>query len=428
MKDILNELSWRGLIQDKVFGIEYIIEKKNTIYIGFDPTASSLHIGSLLPIIILIHFQKMGYQPIVIIGEGTGLIGDPSGKEKERPFLDTYIIKKNAISIKDQILKLFRFFSKEKKVELLNNFDWIQNISFLEFVREIGIYLTVNYMISKDSVKNRIRDKKKGMSFSELSYAIVQGYDFYFLNKTRNCQLQIGGSDQWGNILTGIELIRKKTGKSVYGFTFPLITKSNGRKFGKSEKKNNIWIDPVMTLPYKFYQYWINVSDNEAKKFIKMYTFFSKKRIHELTTIHVKKPQERLLQKTLAKEITTWVHGKQKTNEIIEITHLLFNKKLNYFSSLKNKRILSLLYNHLPHMIIFENEFGKGILLSDFLKKTDFFSSKKKVFHAIKNHSIYLNNQPIKENFLIKKKDMIGNKYLLFQFGKKEFFITKIKS
>ncbi|ACY40097.1 tyrosine-tRNA ligase [Blattabacterium sp. (Blattella germanica) str. Bge] len=357
-KNIIEELSWRGLIKNKVPGIENQLKKPITMYIGFDPTSDSLHLGSLLPLIILIHFQKMGHKSLVLIGGATGFIGDPSGKENSRILLDKEILQKNTESIKNQILKLLKVHSEE--TELLNNLDWIQNVSFLEFIRDIGKYFTVNHMISKDSVKKRINDKKNGISFTEFSYSLIQGYDFLYLNQMRNCLLQIGGSDQWGNITTGIELIRKKTGKKVYGFTFPLITKPNGIKFGKSEKEENIWLDKSKTTPYKFYQFWINISDFEIEKYVKIYTFLSKEKIDQLIIQHKKNPSQRFLQKKLAYEMTKWVHGNLISEEIMKITNVLFHNK-NETLQLLNEETLISIYNHIPHMILSFEEFQKGI-------------------------------------------------------------------
>ncbi|WP_185861234.1 tyrosine--tRNA ligase [Blattabacterium cuenoti] len=424
MNDIMNELYWRGLIKNKVPGIENLLKKPTTMYIGFDPTSDSLHLGNLLPIIMLIHFQKKGHKSLALIGEATGFIGDPSGKKDKRIFLSKEILQKNTESIKNQILKLLKFYSE--KIELLNNYDWIQNIYFIDFIREIGKHFPINYMISKDSVKKRIHNQKNGISFTEFSYSLIQGYDFLYLNQVKNCQLQIGGSDQWGNITTGIELIRKKTGKKAYGITFPLIIKPNGIKFGKSDKGKNIWLNEKKTSPYKFYQFWMNISDVEIEKYMRIYTFFSKEEIEDLILQHRKHPNKRLLQRKLANEITEWVHGKKISKKIMEITNVLFEKRNESYQSLDDKILISI-YNHIPHMVISCEEFEKGIFLLDILKKSSFFSSKSEVNRALKVNSIHLNKILIKENILITKKNIIGKKYILFQFGKKEFFIIKIE-
>lgn len=421
MKNIIDELSWRGLIQNKVPGIENQLKKSTTLYTGFDPTSDSLHLGNLVPIIILIHFQKMGHKSLALIGEATGFIGDPSEKHDSRILLDKKSLHKNTKSIKNQIIRLIKSYSE--KIELLNNIDWIRNISFLEFIREIGIFFTINYLISKDSVKKRIKNKKNGISFTEFSYSLIQGYDFLYLNKVKNCKLQIGGSDQWGNITTGIELIRKKTGKKVYGFTFPLITKSNGEKFGKSNNGDNIWLDKNKTSPYKFYQFWMNVSDREVENYIKIYTFLSKEIIENLIFNHRKDPSKRILQKKLAFEVTRWIHGTELSKKIMRISNILFEKKN---LELLDEKTLMMIYDNIPHMFLSNVEFKKGVFLLDVIKNSGFFNSKSEANRAIKANSILLNKKIIKENILLTKVSIIGKKYILFQFGKKEFFILKI--
>ncbi|WP_185877858.1 tyrosine--tRNA ligase [Blattabacterium cuenoti] len=422
MKNIINELIWRGLIQDSVPNLKSVLQKPITIYVGFDPTSDSLHIGNLLIIITLIHFKKFGYNPIILIGGATGLIGDPSGKNSDRKILDKNTLETNIISIKNQIYKLFDFFSE--KIELLNNYDWMKEISFIEFLRKVGKYFSVNYLISKDSVKCRMEN---GIPFNEFSYSLVQGYDFYYLNKIKNCKLQIGGSDQWGNITSGIEFIRKKTGKKLYGFTVPLITRYNGMKFGKSNKiEDNIWLDENKTSPYKFYQYLINISDLEVEKYIKMYTLFSKEEIYDLILKHRKNPNKRLLQKKLSIELTKLVHGNKKYEEIINVTSILFNKNSKNFKYLKYEDYISI-YNNIPNNVLNKIEFNNGILLSNLLKKIGFFHSKTESFRAIKNNSIFINKISIKKDLLIDEKYIIGGKYILLQYGKKNFFILKIE-
>ncbi|AWU39105.1 tyrosine-tRNA ligase [Blattabacterium punctulatus CPU2] len=429
MKNIIDELTWRGLIKNSVPGVEKQLKKTTTIYIGFDPTYDSLHIGSLLPIIILIHFQKMGHKSLILIGGATGFIGDPSGKYDPRIFLKKKTLQENIESIKKQLSKLLNSYSE--KIEFINNFDWIKNISFLEFIRNIGKHFTINYMISKDSIKKRIQNnnkKYKGISFMEFTYTLIQGYDFFYLNKKKNCLLQVGGSDQWGNITTGIELIKKKTGKKAYGITFPLVTRTDGLKFGKSMQEGNIWLDHNRTSPYKFYQFWINISDIEIENFIKIYTFFSKKKIETLIFKHRKNPEKRLLQRKLASEITKWVHGKKSYEKVVKISHILFGKKYtnNLFSSL-DEDILSSLYENIPHMLLPYKDFRKGIFLLDLLKKSNIFKSKSEANRALNLNSISINKKIIKKNILLKKENIIKKKYILLQFGKKNFFIIKIE-
>ncbi|WP_185849757.1 tyrosine--tRNA ligase [Blattabacterium cuenoti] len=425
MQNIIDELSWRGLIQNKVPGVEKQLQKHTTIYIGFDPTSDSLHLGSLLPIIILILFQKLGHKSIVLIGGATGFIGDPSEKKDQRIFLSIETLQKNTESIKKQLSKLLDFYSE--KIELLNNFNWIKKISLLDFIRNVGKHFTINYMMSKDSVKNRIYNNN-GMSFTEFSYSLIQGYDFLYLNQEKNCLLQIGGSDQWGNITTGIELIRKKTGKKAYGITFPLVTKADGIKFGKSEKGENIWLDRKRTTPYKFYQFWMNVSDKEIEKFIKIYTFFSRKKIDSLILTHRENPEKRFLQKKVAEEITKWVHGKDTYEEVVKISYVLFGKKYinELLLSLDEKTLFSI-YENIPHMKLSYKEFEKGVFLLDILKKSSFFTSKSEANRALNLKSIYINKKLIKKNILLHRENLIGKKYILFQFGKKNFFIIKIE-
>ncbi|WP_185881866.1 tyrosine--tRNA ligase [Blattabacterium cuenoti] len=427
MQNIIDELSWRGLIQNQVPGVEKQLKKRTTIYIGFDPTSDSLHLGSLLPIIILIHFQKLGHKSIVLIGGATGFIGDPSEKKDQRIFLSIETLQKNTESIKKQLSRLLDFYSE--KVELLNNFNWIKKISLLDFIRNVGKHFTINYMMSKDSVKNRIyNNKNNGMSFTEFSYSLIQGYDFFYLNQEKNCLLQIGGSDQWGNITTGIELIKKKTGKKAYGITFPLVTKADGIKFGKSEKGENIWLDRKRTTPYKFYQFWMNVSDKEIEKFIKIYTFFSRDKINSLILTHRENPEKRFLQKKVAEEITKWVHGKDTYEEVVKISYILFGKKYinELLLSLDEKTLFSI-YENIPHMKLSYKEFEKGVFLLDILKKSSFFTSKSEANRALNLNSIYINKKLIKKNILLHRENLIGKKYILFQFGKKNFFIIKIE-
>lgn len=423
MQNIIDELSWRGLIQNKVPGIKNQLKRSTTLYTGFDPTSDSLHLGNLVPIIILIHFQKMGHKSLALIGEATGFIGDPSEKHDSRILLDKKSLHNNTKSIKNQIIRLIKIKSYSEKIELLNNIDWIKNISFLEFIREIGIFFTINYLISKDSVKKRIKNKKNGISYTEFSYSLIQGYDFLYLNKIKNCKLQIGGSDQWGNITAGIELIRKKTGKKVYGFTFPLITKSNGEKFGKSNNGDNIWLDKNKTSPYKFYQFWMNVSDREVEKYIKIYTFLSKEIIENLISNHRKDPSKRILQKKLAFEITGWIHSYELSKKIMKISNILFDKKN---LELLDEKTIMIIYENIPHMFLSNVEFKKGVFLLDVIKNSGFFNSKSEANRAIKANSIFLNKKIIKENILLTKVNIIVKKYILFQFGKKEFFILKI--
>ncbi|WP_185872724.1 tyrosine--tRNA ligase [Blattabacterium cuenoti] len=424
MKNIIDELSWRGLIKTTVSGIEKQLQNPTTIYIGFDPTSDSLHLGNLLPVVLLIHFQKMGHKSLALIGGATSMIGDPSGKNEKRIIsFNQKILHYNITSITKQLHNLFTFYLKDKNIEILNNLNWIKKLDILFFLRKIGKEISVNYLMAKESVKNRIENNQHdGISFMEFSYSLLQGYDFYYLNKKKNCLLQAGGSDQWGNIITGIDIIRKISKKKVYGLTFPLITNSSGKKFGKSEKGENIWLDHKRTTPYKFYQFFINLSDNEIEKFVKLYTFFSKEKINQLIINHRKCPENRLLQKTVAFTVTKWVHGKTISEELSAISTILFEK--HNINSLLNEKMLYYIFKHIPNLLISYEKFKQGIFLTDLLKH--FFTSKTNILRAIKNHSISINKQIIKNNIVIQQQHIIGLKYILLKFGKKKFFIIKI--
>lgn len=427
MQDLISELSWRGLLSDKTPGIDnYIKDKKITVYVGFDPTSDSLHIGNLIAILVLFHFQLYGHKILIIIGGGTVKIGDPSYRDKKRNILIETNICKNIQSIEKQINFFFR--KRKNSFELLNNNDWLKNISFFDFLMNIGKFITVNYMISKESVKKRLKNKTyDGMSFTEFNYQLFQGYDFLYLNKEKNCYLQIGGSDQWGNITTGIEIIKRKTGKSVYGLTFPLITNSNGVKFGKTEKGNNIWLDELKTKPYDFYHFWINISDDKAEKFIKMYTLLTKNEIKKIIEIHKKDPSKRFIQHSLAKELTILVHGQYKYEKIVYLSKKLFsNNIINFLEKLDEKNFLSI-FSESHYFNIKIEELKKNFSLIDLLvKKTNIFNSKNEARRALNEKSILVNKKYINNNFIIGIKDFISNHYMLLQYGKKHHFIIKI--
>ncbi|WGH27510.1 MAG: tyrosine--tRNA ligase [Candidatus Bostrichicola ureolyticus] len=414
MKKILNELTWRGLVQNCTPGI-YSEYKKITLYTGFDPTSDSLHIGNLVPISILVHFQNAGHNPLIIIGGATAMIGDPSYKNTERQLLNNDVIENNINSIKSQLDRFLDF-------ELLNNYEWIKDISFLNFARNIGKYITINYMIAKDSVKKRLYNN--GMSFTEFTYQLIQGYDFLYLYKTKNCLLQIGGSDQWGNITTGIELIKKKFSVTAYGLTVPLITKNDGSKIGKTEKGTNIWIDPQRTSPYKFYQFWLNISDNEAEKFIKFYTFLSQFEIENLIIKHRQSPNKRLLQKKIASEITKWIHGNKAYEKAVNTSYILFSKNIDELKKI-NKDLS--IFNGVPKVEISKEYLEKGITIVDILVKySNFLSSKNAVYRLIKSKAILVNKTIVYENMCLTTKDLIAERYILLQISKKNFFIIKV--
>ncbi|MCD4747045.1 MAG: tyrosine--tRNA ligase [Bacteroidales bacterium] len=425
----IEELRWRGMIQDITPGTEEQLRKEMaTAYVGIDPTADSLHIGHLVSIMMLKHFQLAGHKPIALIGGATGMIGDPSGKSEERNLLDENILRHNQECIKNQLAKFLDFSKdKENKAELVNNYDWMKDFSFLEFIREIGKHITVNYMMSKDSVKKRIgSDSKEGMSFTEFSYQLVQAYDYLNLYENKNCKLQMGGSDQWGNIITGIELIRRKAGGEAFALTCPLITKADGGKFGKTET-GNIWLDPKYTSPYKFYQFWLNVSDEDAAKYIKIFTFFSKEKIEDLEKQHKKASHLRILQKTLAKDITISVHSENDYNAAVEASQILFGKGTT--DTLKNlsENMLLSVFEGVPQSEIAKTEIDKSIGILDFLaEKTKIFKSKGEARRMLKDNGVSINKQKVKDTFIITNDMLLNNKYILVQKGKKNYYLVKI--
>lgn len=421
MKDILKELAWRGLLCKYTLGIKKQLEKEsNKLYIGFDPTSDSLHIGNLLPIFMLEHFHRFGHKTLIIIGGATGMIGDPSGKDKERTLLDKEILLYNIHCIQKQL----ELFLNVEKIKFLNNYDWIGNLSFLNFIRDIGKNLTVNYMMAKDSVRSRLKEESEGISFTEFTYQLLQAYDFYHLYTHENCHIQIGGSDQWGNIITGIELIRRITGGIAHGLTFPLVTKSNGIKFGKSDNNKNIWLDYRKTSPYKFYQFWLNISDEEASRFIKFYTFLKKEEIDHILYTHDKNPCKRILQKTLAKNMTKWIHGEENYKKSLKVSNLLFGKDpIRSFASLDEKTFLSV-FQGVPHAQIHRGLLQRGLSIIEALtEKSGFFSSKGEAIRALKEKSIFVNKEKVDDNFCLNENSIIANHYILLQKGKKNYFI-----
>lgn len=427
MKDLIKEFSWRGLLQEHTPGLEDQLKKdKIALYVGFDPTADSLHIGSLLPIIMLVHFERAGHKPMAIVGGATGMIGDPSGKSTERQLLDESTLTHNINCIKAQLARFLKLESGNTR--LLNNYDWMREISFLEFARDIGKHLTVNYMMSKDSVKRRLGASScEGMSFTEFTYQLLQAYDFLYLFQSEKCLLQIGGSDQWGNITTGIELIRRKTGATAHGLTFPLITKADGTKFGKSESGENIWLEARRTSPYKFFQFWINTSDDEAERFIKMYTFLPKETIDQLIEDHRQKPHERILQQRLAAELTRWVHGDEACKSALSASKFLFgNNPVNSMELLDDETFLSV-FEGVPRAQISIEDLQRGITIVDALvEKSGFLSSKAEARRALKEKSVLVNRQRVDESFILGKINILAKRYILLQRGKKSYFILEV--
>ncbi len=430
MKDFVEELKWRGLIHDMIPGTEELLkEKKVTGYIGFDPTSDSLHIGSLLPIILLMHFQKAGHKPIALVGGATGMIGDPSGKSKERNLLDEETLRKNQEGIKNQLSRFLDFDpALPNAAEILNNYDWFKDIKLLDFVRNIGKHITVNYMMAKDSVKKRLQsdDDQTGMSFTEFTYQLFQGYDFLHLYREKNCVLQMGGSDQWGNITTGTELIRRIEGGKAYALTAPLITKSDGTKFGKTEG-GNIWLDAEKTSPYKFYQYWINVSDEDAEDYIKKFTFLDRETIEKLIEEHQKAPHMRVLQKTLAEEVTKMVHGEEALQQAKEASQILFGK--NVTEQLKNldERTFLEIFEGVPSGELPMEYLKTRPEIQKVLVDSGFLSSGNEARRALKENSVSVNKQKVHPEYRLSPDDLIQNRYVLLQRGKKKYFILRFK-
>ena len=430
MSDFIKELKWRGLIHDFTPGIEeFLNEKPRSAYIGFAPTSDSLHIGSLVPIMLLSHFQRSGHKPIALIGGATGMIGDPSGKSSERNLLDEKTLRQNEHCLKKQLSSFLSFEDKSKNhALLLNNYDWMKKISFLEFIRDIGKHITVNYMMSKDSVKNRISsDSGNGMSFTEFTYQMVQGFDFLFLSRNNKCSIQMGGSDQWGNITTGTELIRRIDKGKGYALTCPLITKSDGSKFGKSED-GNIWLDSQKTSVYKFYQYWLNTSDVDAKNYIKIFTFLSKDVIEKLIVDHEANPHLRILQKKLASEITEIVHSTDELNNAVKASEILFSKDfLKEIQEIDDQVFLDI-FEGVTTCEISENEIKNGLDIIKSLSETSgFLSSNSEARRALKENSISVNKTKVNESYKLTNADLINNKYIVLNRGKKKTFIIKVK-
>ena len=428
MMDFIDELKWRGLIHDSTPGLqEYLKDSQRTAYIGFDPTSDSLHIGSLVPIMLLAHFQKSGHQPIALVGGATGMIGDPSGKSSERNLLDEATLKKNESCIKEQLSQFLSFDDKFSNHAIIkNNYDWMKDFSFLDFIRDIGKHITINYMKSKDSVKNRIdSDSGTGMSFTEFTYQLVQGYDFLFLNREYNCSIQMGGSDQWGNITTGMELIRRIDNSKGYALTCPLITKSDGSKFGKSEG-GNIWLDTKKTSAYKFYQYWLNSSDEDAKNYIKIFTFLDQNKIEELISEHNAEPHLRVLQKALASEVTRMVHSQGELDNAEKASRVLFSK--NFLSEINDveETIFLDIFEGVTMAEIGLKEIKNGVEITKLLhEKTGFLSSNSEVKRALGENSIAVNKNKVNKDYVVGEKDLIKNKYIVVNRGKKKTFLIK---
>lgn len=428
-KNFVEELRWRGMLHDIMPETEdYLLVNSCSGYIGFDPTADSLHIGSLVQIMILIHFQSAGHRPIVLLGGATGMIGDPSGKSDERNLLDTELLEKNIYGINKQLEKLLDFNkANPAAARLVNNYDWMKNYSLIDFTRDVGKHLTVNYMMAKDSVKKRLgSDSMVGMSFTEFTYQLLQGYDFLHLYQNMDCKIQMGGSDQWGNITTGTELIRRKASGKAYAITCPLITKSDGTKFGKSEG-GNIWLDNSRTSPYKFYQYWLNSSDEDAEKYIKIFTLLSQKEILSLTSEHKETPHLRLLQNKIAEEVTQMVHSKEDLEKAKQASQILFGKSTSEELIQLDEDAFLEVFDGVPQAEISKNKFESGIEIINLLaSETRFLKSNGEARRALAENSIAVNKNKVDENYAVTEKDLINKKYILLQRGKKNYFLLKV--
>ena len=420
--DFIKELKWRGMIQDIVPGTQEQFQKEITsAYIGFDPTSDSLHIGSLVQIMILKHLQDCGHKPIILVGGATGMVGDPSGKSKERNLLDEATLERNLSSIRKQLEKFLNFDCGSNSAEIVNNFDWFKNYSFLEFIRDVGKHISINYMMSKDSVKSRL---ETGMSFTEFSYQLVQGYDFYRLWKDKNCLVQLGGSDQWGNIVTGIELIRRKESSDAFAVTSPLLKKSDGGKFGKTEE-GNVWLDKNKTTVYKFYQFWINCSDDDAKNYIKIFSTKTQEEINKIIDEHDKNPHLRELQKKLAKEVTIFVHSKEELDEAIKASNILFGKSTAKDLQQLNETTFLNIFEGVQTSHIINDDLNKNLL--DFLVSQNIFKSNGEAKRMIQSNAVSINKEKISLSHTISSKDFIKEKYLLVQKGKKNYYIIVLK-
>lgn len=429
--NFVDELKWRGMIHDIMPGTEELLNKeKISGYIGFDPTADSLHIGHMVQVMLLVHFQRAGHTPIALIGGATGMIGDPSGKSEERNLLDEPTIRKNLEAIKVQLSRFLDFHSdRPNRAVMVNNYDWMKEYSFLGFIRDIGKHITVNYMMSKDSVKKRVgSDVKEGMSFTEFSYQLVQGTDFLYLYNNANCRLQMGGSDQWGNIVTGTELIRRKTGGEAFALTCPLITKSDGAKFGKTES-GNVWLDPEKTSPYQFYQFWLNVSDEDAARYIKIFTVLGKDEIESIVTEHNKAPHERFLQRRLAEEVTVMVHSREEYEGALEASQILFGKGTTESLRKMNENTFLSVFEGVPVFDIDAEVLTAGVPVADLCAEhSKIFSSKGELRRLVQGGGLSINKEKVDNaDMKIDSSYLLNNKYLLVQKGKKNYSLIRVR-
>ena len=425
--NLLDELSWRGMIQDIMPGTREQLEKELTTgYIGFDPTADSLHIGSLLPILLLVHFQRAGHKPIALIGGATGMVGDPSGKSEERNLLNEETLQRNILGVKAQLEQFLNFSpTLPNAAELVNNYDWFKSISFIDFLRDTGKHITVNYMMAKDSVKKRI-EGETGISYTEFAYQLMQAYDFYWLFQQKQCKLQMGGSDQWGNMTTGTELIRRKCGGEAFVFTNPLVTKSDGGKFGKTES-GNIWLDPAKTSPYQFYQFWLNASDTDATRWIKLFTFLTREEIDSITETHQQNPSARTLQRKLASEVTSFVHGHAELSKAIETTEKLFSNQQAPIESLSETDLEQI--QGVVKVEVDKGSLVEGIDIVSLLANTGIFPSKGEARKTIQGGGVSINRKKIESVELkVDSSFLLHQRYILIQKGKKNYFLITVKA
>ena len=427
--NFIEVLRWRGIIHDVMPGAEdHLLEQMRGAYVGFDPTADSLHIGNLVPIMLLAHYQHCGHKPFALVGGATGMIGDPSGKSTERNFLDEKTLRHNQEAIKKQLAHFLDFDSGEKNAAVLvNNYDWMKDFSFLDFIRDVGKHITVNYMMAKDSVKNRISaESSEGMSFTEFTYQLVQGYDFLHLFKAHNCTIQMGGSDQWGNITTGTELIRRVGNGKGFAITCPLITKSDGSKFGKSEG-GNVWLDPKRTSPYKFYQYWLNSSDEDAEKYIKIFTFLEEQEIKSLIETHKEQPHLRQLQKRLAQEITTMVHSQADFENAEKASTILYSKSFKADIQTLDEATFLDVFEGVPTAEVSKSHLESGLdMIAALSAETNFLASNGEARRALKENSISVNKEKVGEDYQISNADLINETYVIINRGKRSTFIIRV--
>ncbi len=423
--NFIEELKWRGMIHDIMPGTEEALLKQVSAgYIGFDPTADSLHVGHLVQIMTLVHFQRAGHKPYALVGGATGMVGDPSGKSQERNLLDAETLQHNVACVKKQLEAFLDFNSGSNAAEMVNNYDWFEKMSFLDFIRDVGKHISVNYMMAKDSVKKRL---ETGMSFTEFSYQLVQGYDFYYLNQHHNCILQLGGSDQWGNIVTGTELIRRKAGGEAYAVTTPLIKKADGTKFGKTES-GSVWLDPEKTSPYAFYQFWLNASDTDSANYIRIFTLKSKEEIEALEAQHAEAPHLRVLQKAIAEDITTRVHGAAALQTAIAASNILFGKSTaDDLRSLSEKDFFAV-FEGVPQASVSISDFQNGLSIVEALAaKTGFLSSNGEARRELKSNAVSVNKEKVAEDYILSTKDLINDRYVLLGKGKKNNYILRVE-